>query len=79
MRDDEDQTFESIVSNKYGQLYIPTHIWYVYIYLNQAENNPIDFSLSINNSATLGKIKYFQLTCRSIHFLRKSKIVINFY
>ena len=34
---------------------------YIYVYLCQAEDNLIDFSLWINNSATLFKTRSFQI------------------
>ena len=37
------------------------YLGHVYVYLHQAEDNLIDFSLWINNSATLAKPKSFQL------------------
>ena len=42
-------------ASKLNKLYV-----YVYVYLHQAEDNFTDFSLWINNSATLGKTKSFR-------------------
>ena len=38
----------------------------IYVYLNQAENNHIDFSFYITNSATLGKTKSFQIKMKPL-------------
>ena len=36
-------------------------MYHICLYLQKAEDKSNDFSLLINNSATLGKTKYFQL------------------
>ena len=38
---------------------------YLYVYLQKAEDNLIDFSLWFNNSATLSKTKSFQVNSLS--------------
>ena len=45
---------------------------YIQVYLHQAEHYLIDFSLGINNSATLGKTKSFHINLQSIMLLKAS-------
>ena len=54
--------FETIVLKIFIISLLIRNILYVYVYLNHAENNLIDFSLWINNSVTLSKTKSFQLS-----------------